>query len=213
MKKQAQILALGTLCVFFALPQQARAQAEDAPRYEVGGQFSILRRREPSTDTRPGFGGRFTVNLTDNVAAEAQVDFYPGESPFKGGRMTSGLFGFKAGKRYQRFGIYAKARPGFVHFSRAFAGFTEVPTTGNPPSSFFEPQFRGQTEFAVDLGGVVEFYPTRRIVTRFDVGDTIIRYKERTTNVVVVNNGLLPFTQPGETRHNIQFSAGIGFRF
>ena len=212
MKKQAQLLALGTLCVFFALQQQARAQAVDAPRYEVGAQFSILRRQDPSADTNPGFGGRFTVNLTDNLAVEAQGDFYPSRGSFSGGQMSSGLFGVKAGKRYERFGIYAKVRPGLVHFDHAFAGFTEVSITGNPPSSVFVAQFRGQTEFATDVGGVLEFYPTRRIVTRFDFGDTIIRYKERNTNFII-NNSLVPFTQPGETRHNLQISAGIGFRF
>jgi len=30
--------------------------------------------------------------------------------------------------------------------------------------------------FSMDVGGVVEFYPSRRIVTRPDIGDTIIRY-------------------------------------
>ena len=30
--------------------------------------------------------------------------------------------------------------------------------------------------FSMDVGGVVEFYPSRRIVTRLDIGDTIIRY-------------------------------------
>ena len=226
MKKQAQLLALGTLFVFFTLHHPTLAQSEDAPRYEVGAQFSSLTMRDPSFAndfrTEPGFGGRFTVNITDYLAAEAQVDFYPNDnrsgSDFAGGRMTTGLFGVKAGKRYERFGIYAKARPGFVRFERTFVGFTDVTPTPQFPD--FVPQFRGRTEFATDIGGVLEFYPTRRIVTRFDIGDTIIRFKERTTNFPVVNFGTMPPTVtlvtvplPGQTRHNLQFSAGIGFRF
>lgn len=62
------------------------------------------------------------------------------------------------------------------------------------------------------MGGVLEFYPSRKIVTRFDLGDTIIRYGERnalspdslSTTLVVI---------PAEIEHNFQFSAGLGFRF
>ena len=32
----------------------------------------------------------------------------------------------------------------------------------------------GPTKFAVDLGGVLEVYPSNRIVTRFEAGDTLI---------------------------------------
>ena len=32
----------------------------------------------------------------------------------------------------------------------------------------------------MDIGGVVEFYPSRRIVTRFDAGDTIVHVKRQT---------------------------------
>jgi hypothetical protein len=70
---------------------------------------------------------------------------------------------------------------------------------------------------AFDVGGVVEFYPSKRIVTRFDVGDTIIRYGDTTvTSIQGPIDGpftLVPITIGGETRHNFQFSAGVGFRF
>lgn len=220
MKKQARLVALATLCLFFAPQDRLLAQSGGAPRFEVGGQFSALTTNSPSSDTSAGFGGRFTVNLTDNVAAEAQADFYPGNSggfsQFNGGRISSAVFGIKAGKRFDSFGIYAKARPGLIHFSRTLAGFHAdpdiVPTT-------FVADIRARTEFATDVGAVLEFYPTRRIVTRFDIGDMIVRYGERTTNIPVLSDGatpavsLVPFTQPSVTRHNFQFSAGIGFRF
>jgi Outer membrane protein beta-barrel domain len=221
MRKQARLVALSTLFVFFALQQQAWAQSGDVPRYEAGAQFSTLTTNSPFNETKPGFGGRFTLNITDNVAAEAQGDFYPtnntNSSEFTGGRVTSAVFGIKAGKRFERFGIYAKARPGLIHFARTLAGFHAAPTLG-PPTAFVA-DFRARTEFATDIGGVLEFYPTRRIVTRFDIGDMIVRYGERTTNIPVLSGGatptvsLVPFTQPPVTRHNFQFSAGIGFRF
>lgn len=225
MRRLMQILTLGTTCAFFfALQQQtAQAQSEDVPRYEVGAQFSSLSLRDPSfsNHTEPGVGGRFTVNITDYLAAEAQVDFYPqnrrNASEFTGGRTTTALFGIKAGKRYKRFGIFGKARLGLVHFTRTIEGFVEVPIVGNPPFTVFIPQYRGRTEFAADIGSVLEFYPTRRIVTRLDLGDTIIRYGARPFGVQTITTPtgatVLPLTRPSETSHNFQFSAGIGFRF
>src|SRR5262249_50281727 len=113
-------------------------------------------------------------------------------------------------------------RPGFV-------GFTKVPRLiGLTPiiihtyfGDFHEvnPEFRiGKATYpSMDVGGVVEFYPSRRILTRLDVGDTIIRYgiyREPAGRVCTI---YCPppevFERPAETRHNLQFSAGIGIRF
>jgi len=226
MNKQARLLAFVSLFVFFSLQHQAQTQAEDTPRFEIGAQFSSLTIREPSfgnVRTEPGFGGRVTFNFTHYLAAEAQVDFYPNnsrrESVFSGGRTATGLFGVKAGKRFERFGVFGKARPGFVHFARSLSGFIVDPNTSSFQFPVIEREFRARTEFATDIGGVLEFYPTRRIVTRFDIGDMIIRYKERTFMFPTFSPGPPPATGvvfntfPSETRHNFQFSAGIGFRF
>jgi len=61
------------------------------------------------------------------------------------------------------------------------------------------------------VGGVFEFYPTSRILTRFDVGDTMIRYPSRDTPQGFINTP--PLNLPAELRHNLQVTAGIGFRF
>jgi hypothetical protein len=67
------------------------------------------------------------------------------------------------------------------------------------------------------VGGVFEIYPSRRTLIRFDVGDTIIRFDRR--NVAAVDPALPPtarmvtFTVSEETKHNLQASAGFGFRF
>ncbi|HEX5965010.1 MAG TPA: hypothetical protein VFY51_03735, partial [Pyrinomonadaceae bacterium] len=71
---------------------------------------------------------------------------------------------------------------------------------------------------ATDLGGVLEFYPSPRIVTRFDVGDTIIHFRRRTINGVAFDPvtqqfTLFPFTRPARTSHNFQFIASVGWRF
>lgn len=200
------------LCLFFAF-DEARAQAKDAPKVELGVQFSSLTLEDSFNRTEPGIGGRVTYNLTDNVALEAQFDLFPNGSRSRGfrngGRIAQGLFGVKAGKRFEKFGVFGKVRPGFISFSAGREETTILFPAPNPVFGF-EPQ--RETNFATDVGAVLEFYPTRRIVTRFDAGDTIIRYGD-TTRTLFNGTGTQSFPIPGETHHNFQFSAGIGLRF
>lgn len=216
MNKQTGCAAvLILLCLFFASRATLLAQTIETPRFEVGVQFSSLTLANRPSDTKPGFGGRFTINLNEHVAVEAETNFYPTETTFPseevGGRAVQGLFGVKAGKRFDKFGLFVKARPGLVHFTRVLrvTGFTNEIFDGQ---SVIFPNFRtqGVTHFATDLGGVVEFYPSRRIVTRFDIGDTIIRDRGY---VVPPFPGVVFTHSNGSTSHNFQFNAGIGFRF
>jgi hypothetical protein len=74
------------------------------------------------------------------------------------------------------------------------------------------------TYLSADAGVVVEFDPSRRVVTRLDVGDTIIRYGIYRERLVVACALSAPcptqvFERPAETRHNLQFSAGVGISF
>lgn len=192
--------------------QKTSAQAQEQKRFEVGAQFTSLFVRPSSVffsltalpvHTEPGVGGRFTFNLTKSVALEVEGNYYPRNSfgfP-QGGHPFQGQFGGKVGKRFDRWGLFGKARPGFVGFTRVvqFPGAT-VPA----PITFVSKVYP-----ALDLGGVVEFYISPRWMARFDVGDTMIRYRETqipgTTPPAII--------QPKETRHNLQVSSGIGFRF
>lgn len=200
---------------------------EHPPRFEVGAQFSSLLLSEVEHTTffvfqpvfpdrrdtvaQAGFGGRFTFNLNRSFALEAQTDFYPMQNGQlnngrAGGRVLQTQAGVKVGKRFENFGIFAKARPGVVSFGQAvsFDGFS--PIFGFP---FFRPERK--TYFSTDVGGVLEFYPSRRVMTRFDFGDTMIRY--RAFEVPINFFPVQFFHTPAETLHNFQFSAGVGFRF
>ena len=218
-------------------------------KFEVGGQFSVLRSAIPDRVTftrvqcvttpcpstvisnsraiQPGFGGRFGYNLTTNIAFEAELNFFPGADSFsapdvfKGGHKIEGLFGVKAGKRLDKVGIFGKARPGFLYASKG-----DLQPRANtfciaifpPPAGCSETI--SMSSFAFDLGGVVEVYPTKRTIIRFDAGDTIVRLGERNVSAVLnPSPGILSpsyvtvIRVPAETTHNFQGSIGIGFRF
>lgn len=201
--------------------QPALAQS-DEKKFEIGGQFTMLRSPTHTinggslSETRsddPGFGGRFGYNISKYVALEAQVDFFPRDRDLEAGRKIQGLFGVKAGKRFDRVGVFGKARPGLINFKRGdyvlVRGCIQI---FPPPLGCYDPV--ATTNFAFDLGAVVEIYPSKRTLLRFDVGDTIVRLDRR---LVAVDgapfNGLAVFPVAAETKHNLQASAGFGFRF
>jgi hypothetical protein len=192
----------------------------------VGGQFSsfgftelehnpgsppIIQPTEfKDTRTQAGFGGRFSFNVTPNFALEAQGDFFPRDSTLfnsgrAGGRTLQAQAGVKLGKGFEHFGLFAKARPGVVSFSKTLS-FDGLDTSQGFPFPIFHLERR--TYFSFDLGGVLEFYPSKRIVMRFDGGDTMIRYGS-----IELPLFLNPASIPAETIHSFEFSTGVGFRF
>jgi hypothetical protein len=211
MKRDAIIL-LAMMTFLLVVSNNAQAQSDETPKFEVGAQFSILNiERVSGRVTEPGLGGRFTYNVTKNIGLEAELNFFPRDhngagSNEDGGRITEGLFGLKAGKRFERFGIYGKFRPGFVSFSHVFLARDVRAINADP----FNPSNFGRlTHLATDVGGVFEFYPSRRTALRFDLGDTIIRYGKQNFIDLFGNSSI----NPAFTRHNLQFSTGFSFRF
>ncbi|HET9788519.1 MAG TPA: hypothetical protein VFP47_15385, partial [Pyrinomonadaceae bacterium] len=97
---------------------------ERTKRFEVGVQFTSLFVNRanapgsltlPRTHNEPGFGGRFTFNLTENIAFEAEGNYFTREqSPFfqEGGKMFQGQFGGKVGKRFENWGVFGKSPAG-----------------------------------------------------------------------------------------------------
>ena len=182
---------------------------EPTKRFEVGAQFtSILvdpgelpSLTFPRLHSEPGLGGRLTFNLSSVVAFEAEGNYFTRpQFGLVGGHIFQAQFGGKVGKRFEKWGLFGKARPGFVGFSRAL-DLDSLPVGAN--------QFASKLYPSLDVGGVVESYICPRWMARFDVGDTLIRYSE-----LVLPNFSPPFVlQRRETRHNFQVGTGIGFRF
>lgn len=145
-----------------------------------------------------GFGGRFAYNFTEHLALDAEASFFSrsrlGNSEL--GQKALALAGLKAGVRKDRVGVFAKSRPGLMWFG-------DISSRGScrqvPSGTICE--VAHAKNFALDLGAIVEFYPSQRTIVRLDLGDTIVRYRAFAN------------TLPAITKHNFQVSLGFGYRF
>jgi hypothetical protein len=188
-----------TFCVLLLLtlvPHESVIAQTEESKFEVGAQFSVIGRGVGDT-TSIGGGGRLTFNLTKYLALEGELNYFP-SAGFNDVRSFQGQFGVKSGLRYDRVGVFGKLRPGFINTKYEFISF--CPTFPCPPGAVcfigpcFPPTFTvSETKLSLDVGGVVEFYPSKRVTVRFDVGDTVVNRSFAT--------------------HNLQVSAGVGFRF
>ena len=216
MNKTRFLIAI--LSVFLLQSQaQSQSQTTETPKYEVAAEFTTLAREtfEPRGDA--GFGARFTFNLNRVVSLETAGYFLPTQCNVcvNNGNVTEVLGGVKIGKRFEHWGIFGKARPGIVSFSRGQFRVTPDPSIPGFPFQFVPERL---TTFATDVGAVLEFYPSKHIVTRFDAGDTIIHFGRRPAEIIAFDPAtssysLVPTTLPSRTAHNAQFMASVGFRF
>jgi len=192
------------------------AQTDEIKKMEVAAEFSTFARGDSDARSAIGPGARFTFNLNKSFALETSGYVFPhkGFDRSNNGTIAELVGGLKAGKRFRTWGIFGKVRPGVVTFSQGEFVITQTGTGSFP----FEFRSQRLTGFATDVGAVLEFYPSKRIVTRFDAGDTLIHFGQRSSNGLSFDPTtntytLIPFTVPSRTTHNFQFSASVGFRF
>lgn len=179
---------------------------EKPPRFEAGPVFSFLHQPNMQTTNQFEVGGRFSYNLFSHLGIDAEYVISPFRpvqaSFFEGGRINQGFLGLKAGRRWEKWGISGKLRPGFVAYSNTVRSL-----------SFNASSFALRTDWlmepALDAGGIVEFYLSRRFLLRYDAGDTIILYGGQ----VLTNSTSSKTTLQGFTRNAFQFSTGLCFRF
>jgi hypothetical protein len=177
--------------------------------WEFGPLFStmILAREGPrdGVTTEVGFGVYASYRFYGVFYLDGDLLYFPQDTlssgAHDGGQILQGLFGIKGGIRRNHFGFFGKVRPGFQSYSRALASAT----TGQAGSADV---YHRDTSFVLDLGGIVEFYPTEKSTLRLEAGDTHIFYGPRN-----VNAGGAVNTLPSSMKHSIQFIFGYGWRF
>lgn len=174
----------------------ARAQ-DKSGRFEVGLHYTALRVREKG-DKDSGVGARFTYNLNDYLAVEAEANVLPEVREGGGNNETQGFFGARVGVRKKRYGLFGKVRPGFTRFY--LLGITTGANTFG----------QGHTRFALDVGGVLELYPSRHTALRVDVGDTMVHYKPGDFFYQRLDE---PMPVSREFSNNLQVMVGFAFRF
>ena len=190
-----RVLTCAAISFFLVFVSSAQAQ-EKNPKYEFGLHYATLNVTEKS-DKDSGLGLRFTYNFNDYLGVEAETTYFPNLREGSEGNERQGLFGVRAGKRNSRYGVFAKARPGYTRFYSL--GNTSI-------TNFFE---QDRTRFTFDVGGVFEYYPHRHVALRVDAGDTIVRFKpgdffRQDFNRVFVQKRL---------SHNLQVNVGVALRF
>ena len=225
------ILRSVLLLMFAGLLISSQTHPAVEKRFEIGGHFVFLQRQDASTlfelsrergtvspDYNPavidefGLGARLGFNFTKHFALEGEINGFPQNkinSPVPGdiievfepgGRKLQIVGGPKVGFRKQKFGVFAKARPGVIGMDR----YDVVVAAGPPKNPFILSQTRSPAYFFnIDLGGVFELYPSKRTIVRFDAGDTWIFYRSFPPKEINLSM----------QRHNLQISAGFGFRF
>jgi hypothetical protein len=178
-----------------------------AGKWEFGPLFSTMFiAREGPTDgvrTEPGFGGYASYRFYHVFYFDSDLLYFPRGSnssgPHDGGEILEGLFGLKGGIRRNHFGIFGKVRPGFNSYSNALSA---ISATG-------QESFSRSTNFALDLGGIVEFYPGEHSTLRLEAGDTHLYFNTRNIN----EGGTIVPAGGGKLQHTIQFIVGYGWRF
>jgi hypothetical protein len=189
--------------------------SQDAPgRFELGGNFTTLRFSGAGT-FGPGVEG--DVNFGRHFSLDGTYSWLPSNRQ----HVMTALIGGKAGFRTQRFGFFAKVRPGIVSQGNFLRQETFVLSPAPPPLpptlliSTASSRFGRLTERALDVGGVAEYYPSRHWSIRWDIGD-LIRFQERGptfTTFLPGNPNPNVFSGAGQTKGNFQFSTGIHYRF
>ena len=161
-------------------------------------------------NTNAGLGGRVSYEFLPWLAIEGELNFFPNDrldvdsgvsslmlQTQYSRRRLEGFVGPKIGVRGGKFGAFAKVRPGFAHLIDKGLG-----CVGEVCALVLLARPEYHPEFALDLGGIVEFYPTPRTIARFDLGATAIRHRSQ-------------YAPPCRdcTTQNFATSLGMGFKF
>jgi hypothetical protein len=193
------------------LVPRARAQ-EQFSRHEVSGQFTTIRFFDATAKRYfLGVGGRYDFNVSRRIAFETQVDFFPKDIfpvyQRQGGKLVQVLFGVRAKAVQSRhFSIYGVLRPSLLIF-------TNVPQFSGLPGKLPGVTTGPQTQLALNLGGGVEYYPTPRLIARFEISGDPTRFANTQQTITICppcSAQTIPF--PGAIGDTWRMSVGLGYR-
>jgi hypothetical protein len=220
--RRTLITTIAVLLMFLPLTETSAQDDSKTPRFELGMHFAMMTRfdatrhyaaeltLEPEEFSRRlnlGIGARATFNMNRYISLETEWNALPQDNEYSG-KKSQWFYGLKVGVRKQRYGIFAKARPGYMYFSKDYCD--DFPPVGR--SNYCLGSLKRNP--ALDIGGVLELYTKRLGVVRIDIGDTAVRFN----NVNRYRQELGPplnFADQvyGGRTHSLQVNVGVGIRF
>lgn len=211
MRPNKQVLFVSIFILLTAFCSTAMAQSE-LPKTEVGIQVTLPIATVNQFLTDTGIGGRLTYNLNEHIAVEGAVSYFPNNLGICdigagfcnvrryegfGDQRLLGVFGAKAGYRYDKLGLFLKARPGFIQLDKFEGKTTGCVTRIRNLGPDEGPCVSRVNFFAFDTGGVIEFYPSRPLMLRTDLGTALVWQRNA----------------PSRVKGLVQVSIGVGLRF
>lgn len=215
---------IGVTRSFGRIETPAREREATKENWDTGAVFALQPRIQPAfgyLSAYPSWGTWASWNFSHHVSWDGTLLHSP-RNPGKiedidfqaGGRAFEALSGVKIGARRGHFGYFAKIRPGIITFGETFRQTNLGPCYGIGRHTLpcrvrtftFE---RGMfTDVVLDTGAVIEAYPTRHTILRFDAGNATIFYLPKT----IIDFGQR-YPIPELTRSSLLISFGAGIRF
>jgi hypothetical protein len=199
------VVTMLVLIASVSLPQQAAAQTTERT-FQLGVNLAVVNSSE-FDDSDVGIGGRASWHPTSLIGAEAEITFYPSDfadEPAFSKSRVEGLFGVTIGPQLGRVRPFVRLRPGFVNFGEAPR---PIPCIAIFPPPLVCQLAGGDTVFALDFGGGVEFQTTARTFVRVDVGDRAVQYP----TPVLGSDGAV--REDTFFSHDFRFEVGGGVQF
>jgi hypothetical protein len=135
------------------------------PRWKMGFQMTSVglpvdsRNCPLCQDIHTGFGFQFDYRFAKYAYFDGETNFFPSSNTYKQpGDAYEFLAGLKIGRPYRSWGVFAQARPGWVHYDTPLAHGTYLSTT----------------RLAQNFGGAVEYYPSKHSALQFNLGTTLV---------------------------------------
>jgi hypothetical protein len=162
----------GTFTQAFGAPLHPieRPAWKDEPRFSLGAQFITTNFPLDSESCAncksfvPGYGFDFTYRFAKYAYFDSVANFFPGSGSYgQHGGAQEGLVGLKLGRTLHNWGLFANVRNGFIHYDKALV-----------PGSYSA--YESTWRYALDLGGTVEYYPSRKSTFRLNAGTQLIHY-------------------------------------
>jgi hypothetical protein len=179
---------------------------KDDPRWSLGLQFTALNLPmdwegcHACRSFTSGTGLSFGYRVTRFLSIDSEGNLYPGnwKAGEKGGAQEV-LAGLKVGQSFRSWGVFSQVRPGFIRYDKTLV----------PGSSA---DYESATRFALDLGGLVEYYASGHSTLRLNVGITLVHYLTAHTDPMQPPVNVLS-PDYYATQGNFHIATGYAFRF